>query len=55
MGIVEEETDESVYWMELLIDANLVKEQRITNLMDEGKQMLAIIVSSISTARGGKR
>jgi four helix bundle protein len=55
LGIVEEETDESVFWMEMLVDAKLVKAPRVEALMDEGNQLTAIWVTSINTARGGKR
>lgn len=51
MGIVHEEADESLYWMELLIEGNLVPESRIADLMDEGKQIVAMTVSSIKTAK----
>jgi four helix bundle protein len=52
MGNVEEETDETLYWMELLIDADIVKVNRIADLMDEGDQILSIVVSSIKTTKG---
>jgi four helix bundle protein len=55
MGIVEKEADESVFWVETLVDAGLVKAARVTDLLDEGHQILALVVSSINTARGGKR
>ena len=55
LGIVEEETDESVFWLEMLVDANIVKLMAVENLMDEGRQLTAIWVSSINTARGRKR
>lgn len=55
MGIVEEETDESVFWIEMLIDTNLVKRNLVADLHDEGIQLTKIFVSSIITARGGKR
>jgi four helix bundle protein len=55
LGIVEEEADESLYWMELLIEADLVKPDRLTDLMTEGSEILAIVVASINTARGGSR
>ena|SRR5947209_14104161 len=54
MGIVEEEADESIYWIELLVESNLVEKNRITNLLDEANQIVAIIVSSIKTARRNK-
>ena len=55
LGIVEEETDESVFWIEMLVDANLVNLSRVKELLDEGNQLTAIWVTSINTARGGKR
>ncbi|MBA2606251.1 MAG: four helix bundle protein [Acidobacteria bacterium] len=55
LGIVEEEADEVIYWIEILIKSDLIKHSKVENLLDETKQILAIIVSSINTARGGKR
>ena len=54
IGIVEEEVDESLYWMELLIDAGLVTKKRLSLLMKEADELLAIAVSSIKTARARK-
>ena len=51
MGIVEEEADESLYWMELLIEAEIVKLDSLESLMKEADELLAITVSSIKTAR----
>ena len=51
IAIVEEELDESVYWMELLIEAGLVKAQRLGALLKEADELLAISVSSIKTMR----
>jgi four helix bundle protein len=51
MGIVEEEADESIYWMELLIEAKLVQENDISHLLMEASQILAMTISSIKTAR----
>ena len=51
MGIVEEEADESLFWMELLVEAELMDEQRLQDLMKEADEILAITVSSIKTAR----
>ena len=51
LGIVEEECDECVYWMEFLIESGLVEEGLLKELMDEAHQLLAITVASIKTAR----
>ena len=55
MGIVEEETDESAFWIELLVEAEIVKKGKVEDLLDEANQLTAIWVSSINTARGRKR
>jgi len=55
MGIVEEEADESIYWMELLIEAGLAPKEDWVSLMDEANQLIAITVSSIKTAREYKK
>jgi four helix bundle protein len=55
MGTVEEEADESLYWIELLIECDLVKKEKLESLMQEGDEIIAIVVSSINTARGGPR
>jgi four helix bundle protein len=55
MGIVEEEADETVYWMEMLVDAGIVPSSAVAELCVEGDQIVAITVSSINTARGATR
>jgi len=55
MGIVEEEADELIYWMELLVESGLMREELLKDLMNEAGQVVAICVSSINTARGYKR
>jgi four helix bundle protein len=54
MGLVEEETDESVYWMELLVEAGIVKTALLESLVKEGNEILAITIASIITARKHK-
>ena len=51
---VEEEADESIYWMELLIEANLMTLSRLQDLMNETDQILAMTVTSIKTLRRSK-
>jgi four helix bundle protein len=50
-GIVEEEADECGYWLELLIEANLVKEELLADLLRETNEIVAMVVASINTAR----
>jgi four helix bundle protein len=54
LGIVEEEADESAFWLDLLTDAGLVTPARIGALRHEAGQLVAITVASIRTARGGR-
>lgn len=51
LRVVEEECDESLFWMKLLVDNNLVKVSRLRDLMGEGNELLAIVVASAKTAR----
>ncbi len=55
MAIVEEEADESGYWLELLADAGLVDSRDIAALVAEADQLVAIAVASAKTARGRSR
>ena len=55
LSIVEEEADESLLWMELLIESELIKAPRLSALMAEGNEILAMVVASIKTLRGQKR
>jgi four helix bundle protein len=54
MTIVEEEADESLYWMELLVESKMVPQEKLTALMNEADEIVAIIVASVRTARGHK-
>jgi four helix bundle protein len=51
LKIVEEECDESLYWMELLIEAGLLPLRRLEALMKEGDELLSIFVSALKTTR----
>jgi len=51
MGIVEEEGDESQFWLELVLERGLVDQQRVSSLCQEAGQIVAMTVTSIRTAR----
>ncbi|MEZ2224899.1 four helix bundle protein [Microcoleus sp.] len=51
LGIVEEEGDECLYWMELLVEAEIIPEDRIKSLRQEMNEIVAMIVASIKTLR----
>ena len=55
LRIVEEEFDESLFWIELLVENNLVKAARLQELMKEANEILAIVVASAKTARASSR
>lgn len=54
MGIVEEECDESIFWMELLVESNTIGRGLLGDLMAEANELVAITVASIQTARKKK-
>jgi four helix bundle protein len=51
LSLVEEEADESLYWMELLVDGEVMPEEKMKDLMAETKEILAMTVASIKTLR----
>ena len=52
LAIVEEEADETVYWLELLIESKIVEPARINLLLKETNEIVAMVVASIKTLRG---
>ena len=55
LGIVEEELDESIYWIELLIESGRITSSSVVPLLKEADELLAITVASINTARKAAR
>lgn len=51
LGIVIEEADESAFWLELIVESNLIKENLIQPLLVETNEIIAIMVSSSKTAK----
>jgi four helix bundle protein len=51
MGIVEEEADESAFWLELLIESGLMTASRLQPLIREAGELTAMAVASIKTTR----
>ena len=54
LGIVEEEADETVFWLEFLVRTNVMPERRMHDLIDEAKQLTAIFAASRRTARNNR-
>jgi four helix bundle protein len=51
LGIVEEEADEAVYWIELPIESGIVPGSKLEDLLSEANELLSIIVTSINTSK----
>ncbi|MBC8373903.1 MAG: four helix bundle protein [Planctomycetes bacterium] len=51
LKIVEEEADESLYWIEMLTESGLVRCDVVADLHREAEELLAIVVASIKTSR----
>ena len=54
MKIVEEEADETQYWLEILIEAGLLPQEQINQIYKETNEILAMTVASIKTLRNRK-
>ena len=51
LGVVVEEADESVFWLELIIDGKLLTKQRIEPLLKEANELTAIMTAAHKTAQ----
>ena len=49
ISIVVEEVDESIFWMEVLIEADVIKQPQIINLMNEANEILKVTSSARKT------
>ena len=52
LSVVLEETDEAAFWLEFIIDENLLKKELVEQLLQEANELTAIFMSSRKTARG---
>jgi len=50
LGIAEEEADESLFWLELLVESGLVPSKRLEQLLKEADELTAIFVASRKTS-----
>lgn len=50
IGLLEEEADESLFWLELIVDAGLLSRERIAPLLREADELVAIMASSRKSA-----
>lgn len=52
MGIVVEEADEAVFWLECLAESAVVRPELLADLLSEANELVAIFAASQRTARG---
>ena len=50
LGIVEEEADESAFWMELIIESDIMKKELVEPLLQEANELVAIMTASRKSA-----
>lgn len=55
LGIVLEEADETVFWLELMRDSGVFPEAKLADLVKEANELVSIFVTSIRTAKGSPR
>lgn len=55
IGVVEEEADETAFWLELIIDSKIHRTTQITPLLDEANELVAIMAASRKSAIGNRR
>jgi four helix bundle protein len=51
IGVVAEEADESLYWLEILVETGLMSEAKLKNLIQEADELTAIFTAASHTAR----
>jgi len=51
LGVAVEEADESLYWLELVRDSKLLPENKLSLLLKEANELLAICAASLRTAK----
>lgn len=51
LSIVLEETDEAAFWLEFIVDEELMKQELVEPLLEEARELTAIFYSSRKTAR----
>jgi four helix bundle protein len=55
IGIVEEEADETAFWLELIVEVNLRGEKEIAPLLAEASELVAIMAASRKSAIGNRQ
>lgn len=51
LSIAHEKADKTLFWLEMIVESNLIPYKKLEQLMDEANQIIAIIVTSLKTAK----
>jgi four helix bundle protein len=51
LNIALKEADETAYWLELLVESNMIEEHMFNSLYTDVKEIIALLVASIKTAK----
>jgi four helix bundle protein len=51
LAVVTEEIDETVFWLELLVETGIVPKARMEELLKEANELTCIFGSSVHTAK----
>lgn len=54
LGVVLEEADETLFWLEILVETRIMKAELLKPLMAEADEIIAILVASLNSAKGPK-
>ena len=52
LGVALEEADETLFWLEILSETSSVKTEQLPPLMQEARELMAIFIASLNTAKG---
>jgi len=55
LGIVIEEADESAFWLEIVIEAMMIKRELVEPLLKETNEIIAIMVASVMSSKHKKK
>jgi four helix bundle protein len=51
LGVVEQELDETLLWLELLVESGIVAEEKMTSLHQEADELLRLTIAAIKTTK----
>ena len=54
LSIALKEADETAYWLELLVESDIIDQQQFNSMYDDLKEIIALLTSSIKTAKNNK-